>query len=1404
MIENKKYFIGLDIGTSSVGYCVTDMDYNVIKRNGHDMWGVMLFDEASTAEARRQKRSARRLVQRQKDKLYLLQTLFEKEINKVDPNFFTRLKASSYWEDDKLSAGIFSRNSLFFDSTIDDKAFYKKYKTIYHLRSTLLTQPAEDIRFLYLAIHNMMKHRGNFLVESFNPTNDDNSNLASLFNNLQQVIITDDGESPFAFLDFKLDKEKSEQLKSLDELLAKKTLKISEIVEQFKNIFGILSSNQVALLRAIAGGTVNAKAIFTTKENDKTYTFDAKLSSFSVEDEAYEQFKLSVDEVSESAGNIIDLAKSIYDRIMFRRILGDEEFFCNAMVNRYNLHKLQLQDFKAVMHKYYADKYNEMFKAHSHGLNNYAKYIDGSNRYSKEKKIDNKCTTEEFYKYVKSVLLSNPDKAEYPEVKKILDAIEQNNFLPKLRTSANSVIPYQVNKNELQKILKMSASKYKFLNEKDESGLTVADKIVAVFEFRIPYFVGPLSKSNSANAWIVKKLDEKITPWNFDKVVDLDACEQEFIQRMQNYCTYLSNEPVLPKNSLLYSEYMVLQELNNLSINGQRIKQEVKARLLDIFKNQGTLNISTVKNVVRETCNLEKNDEICITGVDGKFNSNLNIYKNLNIILDGKIEQYRNEVEDIIARATYVSDKIRLEKWLKKNYSSILNDKQIKLIKGLKIDDWGRLSKKFLDGIIGVDKTTGEARTIIDIMRSEPLNVMEILYKYDFQGALEQERNERTGISYEDVKGMYCSPSVKRGVWQTIKIVDEIEHIMGGKPEKIFVEVTREDMEKGKATDSRKTQMLNIYKSIKKDFDDNIEYLKQYLELPQTNLNSERLYLYFTQCGKCMYSGEPININELMSNLYDVDHIVPRSKIKDDSLDNKVLVKRECNIEKGDQVVPHAYQAKMKDFWFKLVDDKSHMPLISSKKLDRLLRTNEYTEDEQREFVNRQLVTTNQTAKAVLDLFAQLYGKDVIVYSKARFVSEFRNCEFKFDYNTSIEDLPYGRELKDCLVKCRDMNDLHHAKDAYLNIVVGNVFNEKYTKRFYLRKDGKYNYNIGNAFVNNCEGVFVKEKHIPKIIATMNSNTPYVNFLSREVHGQFYKSTIYGVDKHQKDYSSLDEIKTASSKFEPKWNGGEIPTKGENSPLHQTFKYGRLSDAKYSYFSLIKYTKKGVENKKFVAIPYLYAYNIKSDSDLKTVIERLEDISDFEIVIPKIRPGTIIQLGSGRFKIAGKTGDSIKLHNFNQLYLPSSMNSYFKLCTKAINKMLKKEELVREADMIVVNTNRFGEKCCVDKDSNLALYKELVKHLNKPLYRYTSINAIGKKLKASYDKFNSLDVMEQLKTINGMLNIINGTNGGDISNVGASSNSGMIKISNNLDTEKPIWIISASSTGFYEKENKLI
>ena len=76
----EKYYLGLDIGTNSVGWAVTDPSYRLERFHKKDMWGIRLFEQADTAADRRVKRTNRRRLQRRHQRIQLLQELFAEEM----------------------------------------------------------------------------------------------------------------------------------------------------------------------------------------------------------------------------------------------------------------------------------------------------------------------------------------------------------------------------------------------------------------------------------------------------------------------------------------------------------------------------------------------------------------------------------------------------------------------------------------------------------------------------------------------------------------------------------------------------------------------------------------------------------------------------------------------------------------------------------------------------------------------------------------------------------------------------------------------------------------------------------------------------------------------------------------------------------------------------------------------------------------------------------------------------------------------------------------------------------------------------------------------------------------------------------------------------------------------------
>lgn len=96
-MEKGSYYLGLDIGTNSVGWAVSDKNYNLNSFNNKKMWGVRLFEEAKTAEDRRIHRQARRRRQRQIQRLNLLMEIFDEEVSKIDNSFFIRKNESDLY-----------------------------------------------------------------------------------------------------------------------------------------------------------------------------------------------------------------------------------------------------------------------------------------------------------------------------------------------------------------------------------------------------------------------------------------------------------------------------------------------------------------------------------------------------------------------------------------------------------------------------------------------------------------------------------------------------------------------------------------------------------------------------------------------------------------------------------------------------------------------------------------------------------------------------------------------------------------------------------------------------------------------------------------------------------------------------------------------------------------------------------------------------------------------------------------------------------------------------------------------------------------------------------------------------------------------------------------------------------
>ena len=1364
----KKMYVGIDMGTNSVGLAVTDENYNLYRIKGKDFWSSRLFKEASTAADRRNSRISRRRRQREVARQGILREIFSDAITKVDEGFFARLDESKYHIEDRENKQPYA---LFADANYTDKDYYKDYPTIFHLRNELLhpTKKVYDVRLVYLAIENMFKHRGHFLDDALD-VQKMTSNASEVYHKLVENAMMYDIEFP-----------ESIDVEVMLEIMSEKGESRSKHLEKLSKYLEITKKDKPAyeILKLVCGMTgvlFNIYGKDVIAEENKKFSLNFRDSNY--EEKEAEALELLGDEYFE----LIEILKEFHDISVLSTIIKGYQYLSEARVALYEEHKRDLDMLQHVLKKYDKKAYDSMFRVMKEG--NYSAYVGSVNSHGKKQRRNGGKgrTQEAFYKNVKKVLKDFPENDE--EIKIILTKIDNETFMPKQLTASNGIIPNQLHAIEMKAILTNAEKYLPFLLEKDETGLTVSEKILQLFSFHIPYYVGPLG-TNGNRAWAKRRTGEekgRIYPWNFEQKIDTKDAAEKFIERMVRHCTYLSDERTLPKQSLLYEKYMVLNELNNLKINGEKLDISVKQGIYNnLFKTGKKVTLNALKNYLYNNSVIASKENVVISGIDSGFNSCLSSVGKFRGIFGEELftDKNQNIVEHIIFWGTvYGNDKKFLKERIEDEYGEYLTEEQIKRIAGFKFSGWGKLSKAFLE--LAGNCECGEC-SLIQALWETNHNLMELLSdQYDFRKNLDAmtKKAERTlsDLTIEDLDGNYLSAPVKRMVWQTIKMLRETCELTGKEPDKIFIEMPREHGEKNVRKASRKKKLLDLYAALKQEEKSWAELkIKEIDSKSEADFRIKKLYLYYMQQGKCMYSGETIKIEDLMNkNLYDIDHIYPRHFIKDDSIENNlVLVKKQINNHKQDKFpLEKEIQRDRAAFW-KMLCEKE---FITKEKYHRLIRTDEFTDEEKAAFINRQLVETRQGTKAITQVLQQAFPNTRVIFVKASIVSDFRK---KFD-----------------ICKARTLNDTHHAKDAYLNIVAGNVYDTKFTSNpiNFIKAAKKnsgdefYNYHMDKIFdynvSRNGETAWIADHGISKkqVLRVVHRNTVTVSRKTEENHGALYnKVTVWSKEIAQKNPSAYLPVKTT-----------------DNKALDVT-KYGGITSIANSGYTLVEYKVKGKSVRSLEALPvYLGEGNTlttdKITGYLTDVIQsgyKGKEVTNIRICIPFIPPKSKVRIDGFCYYLGGKSGNNIYLNNDEQLYLSQYDEEYYRKIIKAIEKD-DYEELDKEDNVIIT------------KEKNLEFLKMLMCKLNSAPYKYNKWN-IYKHLEGKEAIFEKLDIAKQCFVINQIVCWINSIlMKVNLKDMKGSENAGSQQLNKKISECREVILIHQSVTGMYERKIDLL
>ena len=1374
-LKNCDYYIGLDMGDASVGWAVTDTNYNILKFNGKALWGIRLFDSANTAASTRVFRSGRRRIDRTTWRLKMLQELFAEEIAKVDPGFFMRLEDSRLHLDDKRDKEVYN---LFVDKNYTDKDFYQQYPTMYHLRYALATQAGPfDVRLLYLAVQHIAKHRGHFLFDNLDASKVNDFN--AVFSEVENYVRDEMGIEDWS----------CQNIDELAKVLCDVNLGRTTKQKAMQSLLPAQTKQQKAIIQLFSGGKAKLAELFVDAELD-----ECEKKSVSFQDDDLNEFEPVLTAALGERYEGLLRFKAIYDWSLLAKILhldtskkdeDEQHLLSECKVQVYEDHKRDLAVLKSMLKG--KPLYNKIFRQDGDiSYEKYAKGIKGRNQIDFCKDLKKQLEGIAEYKKIMQEITSIDDAKT--EEERVLFRITNGFAFPKQTTKDNGIIPIQVHLAELKCILDNVEGYLPFLGETDNNGLSVREKIEQIVKFRIPYYVGPLAGTRMSREqgryWVVRK-NEKIYPWNFTEIVNLEESAEKFITNMTAKCTYLVGEDVLPKESLLYSEFMVRNAINNITVDGERLPVDV---LEKIFKQLFLAKTSKVTKKTLERFFRQENISFQnIGGIDDKINASMKSYNDFRRIFgEDYIQLHRDEIENIIRWITLFCDEKKMLVTKIKNTYPQISDDEIKAIKKLKYKDWGRLSATLLNSsaIAYEDKAFGELVTIISALRHTNKNFMELLSSYcsyDFIGKIKEFNGSRQSsngkLTYKDVEELYVSPSVKRSIWQTLTILEEIKKIMGCEPKRIFIEMAR-SKEESKRTDSRLKKLQDLYKKCREE---NIDFMPRKDEFntlktqlsskKEDDLRSDKLYLYYTQMGRCMYTGEKIELASLYdNNLYDIDHIYPRSKTKDDSLSNRVLVKKQVNAAKTDTYpLDAAIRTKMHSFW-KLLYDKG---FIDERKYQRLTRSTQLRDEELAGFISRQLVETRQSTKAVAAILKTAYQNSEVVYVKAGNVSDFRQ-QFKF-------------------VKCREVNDLHHAKDAYLNIVVGNCYHVKFTanplnfitknqdnRRYSLKPEIFYKFSIKRdgeiAWLGGEDGTMAT------VARTMHKNN--ILFTRQAVEG---KGELF-------DQQPL------------KAKGGQLPLKAGLS----IEKYGGYNSLTTAYFAVVKSEgKKGAVQLSIEAIPLVYAK--QGEIAVQKYLTKVVQLCKPEIMLPKIKKYSLFKINGFPMHISGRTGNRMLFYGAGQLCLDEADVDYLKKALKYENDIAENELVIADKNSDDIqkqqaqkNLDYYNQKWRIGRKVNMHIYDMLLAKSGNNLYKNRPASQTTD-LQEQREFFEKLSLANQIHVIGEVLKLFKcASASANLKLLDKGNACGVIKVSNNILKFKQCVLINQSPTGVFEQEVDLM
>lgn len=217
-------------------------------------------------------------------------------------------------------------------------------------------------------------------------------------------------------------------------------------------------------------------------------------------------------------------------------------------------------------------------------------------------------------------------------------------------------------------------------------------------------------------------------------------------------------------------------------------------------------------------------------------------------------------------------------------------------------------------------------------------------------------------------KNSLRNPIVEKIVNQVVNVVNAIINDPAlGRPDEIRIELARhlkDNAERRRKTEENNKKAEKLYKEYEAEL---LKTFPNFKRVSRKDIEKYRLWLEF----KGISPYEPtkyINLNELFSGEYEVEHIIPKARLFDDSFTNKTLARRKINQQKND-LTAFDFMESLSEQTFHDYKELIAKADISRAKREKLLMR---AEGIPQDFIERQLRETQYITKTVKELLSQV------------------------------------------------------------------------------------------------------------------------------------------------------------------------------------------------------------------------------------------------------------------------------------------------------------------------------------------------------------------------------------------------------------------------------------------------